>query len=103
WLLWPSLLSLLALWGGGEADLAQGWTTLLVTVPWLLMAALSLWRWNALRWPLGEAGFQKNLILTGRSADITFGQLQRMVDQLDRIPGVSRSGALDSLNAVAKS
>ncbi|MBH1659163.1 DUF2339 domain-containing protein [Stenotrophomonas maltophilia] len=55
WLLWPSLLSLLALWGGGEADLAQGWTTLLVTLPWLLMAALSLWRWNALRWPLGEA------------------------------------------------
>lgn len=55
WLLWPSLLSLLALWGGGEADLAQGWTTLLVTLPWLLMAALSLWRWNALRWPLGGA------------------------------------------------
>lgn len=55
WLLWPSLLSLLALWGGGQADLAQGWTTLLVTLPWLLMAALSLWRWNALRWPLGQA------------------------------------------------
>ncbi|WP_075676387.1 DUF2339 domain-containing protein [Stenotrophomonas sp. TD3] len=55
WLLWPSLLSLLALWGGGEADLAQGWTTLLVTLPWLLMAALSLWCWNALRWPLGAA------------------------------------------------
>ncbi len=55
WLLWPSLLSLLALWGGGEADLAQGWTTLLVSLPWLLMAALSLWRWNALRWPLGQA------------------------------------------------
>lgn len=55
WLLWPSLLSLLALWGGGEADLAQGWTTLLVTLPWWLMAALSLWRWNALRWPLGAA------------------------------------------------
>ncbi|WDM62949.1 DUF2339 domain-containing protein [Stenotrophomonas forensis] len=55
WLLWPSLLSLLALWGGGEAGLAQGWTTLLVTLPWLLMAALSLWRWNMLRWPLGEA------------------------------------------------
>ncbi|MBH1696004.1 DUF2339 domain-containing protein [Stenotrophomonas maltophilia] len=55
WLLWPSLLSLLALWGGGEAVLAQGWTTLLVTLPWLLMAALSLWRWNALRWPLGAA------------------------------------------------
>ncbi|MCU1063044.1 DUF2339 domain-containing protein [Stenotrophomonas maltophilia] len=55
WLLWPSLLSLLALWGGGEAGLAQGWTTLLVTLPWLLMAALSLWRWNTLRWPLGEA------------------------------------------------
>ncbi|MDV9040483.1 DUF2339 domain-containing protein [Stenotrophomonas sp. RAC2] len=55
WLLWPSLISLLALWGGGEAGLAQGWTTLLVTLPWLLMAALSLWRWNALRWPLGAA------------------------------------------------
>ncbi len=55
WLLWPSLLSLLALWGGGEAGLAQGWTTLLVTLPRLLMAALSLWRWNALRWPLGAA------------------------------------------------
>lgn len=48
-------------------------------------------------------GFQKNLILTGRSADITFEQLQQMVDQLDRIRGVSRGGALDSLNAVAKS
>ena len=55
WLLWPSLLSLLALWGGGEAGLAQGWTTVLVTLPWLLMAALSLWRWNVLRWPLGAA------------------------------------------------
>ncbi|MBH1554694.1 DUF2339 domain-containing protein [Stenotrophomonas maltophilia] len=55
WLLWPSLLSLLALWGGSQAGLAQGWTTLLVTLPWLLMAALSLWRWNVLRWPLGEA------------------------------------------------
>lgn len=55
WLLWPSLLSLLALWGGGEAGLAQGWTTLLITLPWLLMAALSLWRWSVLRWPLGEA------------------------------------------------
>ncbi|HFT6994352.1 TPA: DUF2339 domain-containing protein [Stenotrophomonas maltophilia] len=55
WLLWPSLLSLLALWGGGEAGLAQGWTLLLFTLPWLLMAALSLWRWNMLRWPLGEA------------------------------------------------
>ncbi|TGT34832.1 phage tail length tape measure family protein, partial [Mesorhizobium sp. M8A.F.Ca.ET.167.01.1.1] len=46
---------------------------------------------------------EKDLILTWRSADITFGQILRMVDQLDRIPGVSRSGALDSLNAVAKS
>jgi len=48
-------------------------------------------------------GFQKNLILTGRSADITFGQLEQMVGQLDRIRGVSRGGALESLNAVAKS
>ncbi|MCI1148974.1 phage tail tape measure protein [Stenotrophomonas maltophilia] len=48
-------------------------------------------------------GFQKNLILTGRSADITFAQLEQMVGQLDRIRGVSRGGALESLNAVAKS
>lgn len=53
-LLWPCLLSLLALWGGDAAALAQGWTTLLVTLPWLLLAALSLWRWNAVSWPLGE-------------------------------------------------
>ncbi|WP_313442445.1 DUF2339 domain-containing protein [Stenotrophomonas sp.] len=55
WLLWPSLLSLLALWGGDAAHLAQGWTVLLVTLPWLVLAALSLWRWAWLRWPLGEA------------------------------------------------
>ena len=54
-LLWPTLLSLLALWGGDAAALAQGWTTLLVALPWLLLAALSLWRWRALSWPLGEA------------------------------------------------
>ncbi|HYQ25240.1 DUF2339 domain-containing protein [Stenotrophomonas sp.] len=55
WLLWPSLLSLLALWGGDAAHLAQGWTALLATLPWLLLAALSLWRWAWLRWPLGDA------------------------------------------------
>lgn len=53
-LLWPSLLSLLALWGGDAAGLAQGWTALLVTLPWLLLAVLSLWRWHWLSWPLGE-------------------------------------------------
>lgn len=55
WLLWPSLLSLLGLWGGDAAHLAQGWTALLVTLPWLLLAAVSLWRWAWLRWPLGDA------------------------------------------------
>ena len=55
WLLWPSLLSLLALWGDDAAQLAQGWTALLVTLPWLLLAAVSLWRWTWLRWPLGDA------------------------------------------------
>lgn len=80
WLLWPSLLSLLALWGGGEAGLAQGWTLLLFTLPWLLMAALSLWRWNALRWPLGAAFDSVRLplqcVLFGLlSAGWLFGQL----------------------------
>lgn len=80
WLLWPSLLSLLALWGGGEAGLAQGWTLLLFTLPWLLMAALSLWRWDALRWPLGAAFDSVRLplqcVLFGLlSAGWLFGQL----------------------------
>ncbi|WMJ70327.1 DUF2339 domain-containing protein [Stenotrophomonas sp. 24(2023)] len=55
WLLWPTVLSLLALWGAEQAGLAQGWTVLLVTLPWWLLAALSVRRWPWLRWPLGEA------------------------------------------------
>ena len=47
--------------------------------------------------------FQRNLILSGRDVGVTFGQFERMVDQLDRIQGVSRGGAVDALNAVAKS
>jgi len=47
--------------------------------------------------------FQRNLILSGRDVGVTFGQFERMIDQLDRIQGVSRGGAVDALNAVAKS
>ncbi|KAF1014582.1 MAG: hypothetical protein GAK31_02069 [Stenotrophomonas maltophilia] len=51
-LLWPTVLSLLALWGADQAALAQGWTVLLVTLPWWLLAALSVRTWQWLRWPL---------------------------------------------------
>jgi lambda family phage tail tape measure protein len=47
--------------------------------------------------------FQRNLILSGRDVGVTFGQFERMIDQLDRIQGVGRGGAVDALNAVAKS
>lgn len=47
--------------------------------------------------------FQRNLILSGGDVGVTFGQFERMIDQLDRIQGVSRGGAVDALNAVAKS
>ncbi|PPU46764.1 hypothetical protein XarbCFBP7697_14005 [Xanthomonas arboricola] len=47
--------------------------------------------------------FQKNLILTGRNADISGGQFRGLVSELDNLKGVTRGGALDALNAVAAS
>ncbi|WP_313642153.1 phage tail length tape measure family protein [Stenotrophomonas sp.] len=46
--------------------------------------------------------FQRNLLLTGRTADVSYGQLNRMIEELDRLPGVTRGGALTALNEVAK-
>ncbi|MEQ8034255.1 phage tail tape measure protein [Xanthomonas sp. WHRI 6106] len=47
--------------------------------------------------------FQKNLILTGRNADISGGQLRGLVSDLDKLTGVTRGGAVDALTAVAAS
>ncbi|MFA1289980.1 phage tail tape measure protein [Xanthomonas axonopodis pv. nakataecorchori] len=48
-------------------------------------------------------GFQKNLILTGRNADISGGQFRGLVSDLDKLAGVTRGGAVDALTAVAAS
>lgn len=47
--------------------------------------------------------FQKNLILTGRNADISGGQFRGLVSDLDKLAGVTRGGAVDALTAVATS
>ncbi|KGK59568.1 hypothetical protein NC00_01195 [Xanthomonas cannabis pv. phaseoli] len=47
--------------------------------------------------------FQKNLILTGRNADISGGQFRGLVSDLDKLTGVTRGGAVDALTAVAAS
>ncbi|NJC36372.1 lambda family phage tail tape measure protein [Xanthomonas arboricola] len=47
--------------------------------------------------------FQKNLILTGRNADISGGQFRGLVSDLDKLAGVTRGGAVDALNAVSAS
>lgn len=47
--------------------------------------------------------FQKNLILTGRNADISGSQFRGLVSDLDKLTGVTRGGAVDALTAVAAS
>ncbi|WP_172107421.1 phage tail length tape measure family protein [Xanthomonas axonopodis] len=47
--------------------------------------------------------FQKNLILTGRNADISGTQFRGLVSDLDKLAGVTRGGAVDALTAVAAS
>ncbi|MBB5862586.1 phage tail tape measure protein [Xanthomonas sp. 3058] len=47
--------------------------------------------------------FQKNLILTGRNADISGSQFRGLVSDLDKLTGVTRGGAVDALNSVAAS
>ncbi|MFT3755615.1 MAG: DUF2339 domain-containing protein [Pseudoxanthomonas sp.] len=56
WLLWPTVLSLMAWYIGKRFELAEGWVALLLALPWLALAAVSLQRWVWLARPLG-AGF----------------------------------------------
>ncbi len=55
WLLWPTVLSLLSWHLGKRFELAGGWVGMLLALPWLLLAALSLRRWHWLARPLGVA------------------------------------------------
>ena len=55
WWLWPTVLSLLAWHVGERFELAEGWVGMLLSLPWLLLAWLSLRRWRWLSQPLGEA------------------------------------------------
>ncbi len=55
WLLWPTVLSLLAWHIGDRFALAEGWVGMLLALPWLLLAVLSMYRWTWLSQPLGAA------------------------------------------------
>ena len=55
WLVWPLVASLLLSWLPGQFDgMGDGWQTGLIALPWLLVAALALFRWRWLSMPLGE-------------------------------------------------
>lgn len=54
WLVWPSALSLLGSWIAERFNLAQGWQLALTALPWLVVTAISIWRWSWLAAPLGE-------------------------------------------------
>ncbi|WP_225766371.1 DUF2339 domain-containing protein [Stenotrophomonas sp. Marseille-Q4652] len=53
WLLWPTVLSLLALHVSERFGLAEGWVGMLLALPWLVMAVLSQDHWRWLAQPLG--------------------------------------------------
>ncbi|MCI2243075.1 DUF2339 domain-containing protein [Xanthomonas sp. PPL568] len=55
WLVWPIVATLLCGWLALHSGLAAGWRWMLLIAPWLLGAALSLWRWSWLAAPLGAA------------------------------------------------
>ena len=55
WLVWPLVASLLLGWLPGQSEgMGDGWQAALIAVPWLLVAALALYRWRWLSMPLGE-------------------------------------------------
>ncbi len=54
WLVWPTVLSLLASWLAQRFELAQGWQVALIALPWLAVLGLSIFRWGWLAMPLGE-------------------------------------------------
>lgn len=53
WLAWPTALSLPGAYVAERWGLADGWRVLLLAWPWLLVAALSQFRWNWLAFPRG--------------------------------------------------
>ncbi|GHC00082.1 DUF2339 domain-containing protein [Thermomonas carbonis] len=56
WLVWPLVASLLLGWLPGQfAGMGDGWQAALIVLPWLLVAALALYRWRWLSMPLGDA------------------------------------------------
>src|SRR5690606_29711573 len=65
WLVWPLAASLLLSWLPQQAEgLGEGWQVALVALPWVLVAALALFRWRWLSLPLGEAfdGWRRRLL-----------------------------------------
>ena len=55
WLVWPTALSLLAWHLADRFALAEGWARALWVLPWQLVAAVSLLRWQWLAAPQGDA------------------------------------------------
>jgi uncharacterized membrane protein len=54
WLVWPTTLSLLARYVSDRFGLAEGWQSALSILPWLIAAAVSVFRWPWLAAPQGE-------------------------------------------------
>ncbi len=54
WLVWPTTLSLLARYVSDRFGLAEGWQSTLSILPWLIAAAVSVFRWPWLAAPQGE-------------------------------------------------
>ncbi|MBD9478685.1 DUF2339 domain-containing protein [Pseudoxanthomonas sp. PXM02] len=55
WLVWPLVASLLLAWLPGHVQgMGGGWQAGLIALPWLVVVALALFRWNWLASPLGE-------------------------------------------------
>ncbi|MBP6798468.1 MAG: DUF2339 domain-containing protein [Luteimonas sp.] len=54
WMVWPSVLSLFAMWGADQAGLAGGWKLAALALPWLALVVASMRAWPLLRAPRGE-------------------------------------------------
>lgn len=65
WLTWPTVLSLEVWHLGHRFGLAHGWVGMLLALPWLALALLSLRRWPWLCWPRGEAFDASRALLQG--------------------------------------
>ena len=54
WLVWPTMVSLLAAWVADRFELASGWELALLGLPWLTALALAQFRWAWLTMPVGK-------------------------------------------------